>query len=1468
MKTKRTRWWLKSAALLCATVFGLTAFGGIHEWTPVEGGTTYWDDEANWAIGSEDWTDYRIGNNGAQITFRSAVSADDVDAVLVYNGEHTLVAEDASFGLSKPNAPLNFEAPWWYTGNPVLNITSGTYQFGSINLASNADYGGSATLNLNGGTLTASDVTVGADCTIVLNGGTLSATTVGGAGTLAIGANGGTFANAEAATISSAITGSGTLTKTGAGDLTISGDVTGFTGKIAVAAEAGYVTITALGVTVNEGEEFQFGAYYWTGAGTKTTTVDPDSGDEVQTVANTDVWANLDNWLVNGKVPTALPTATSTVIIPAGDGSALTIKCAGASDYTGYLTINRNVEFVRESNAQYKGITLTQVNGTGTLKISGNIRGSGAIYDQDYFNIYPSTESTFEINCALDTHGRIRLERVRESSTSKWSKVLNVKGALTGDGRIVCDDDTNSVQGMNFSGDTSAFAGTYEGASRAGWTRDATKFSGDARGSAAASWTFGRWEGNASQAGYTPFLVNNVTYQFGQLTAPLMHFWRGYTGSNTTGATIEVGALADKTSTVVGSLSPNGNTLRKVGATSTLKYTNSGTIGGTVEAYEGTTVIEGTATGFTLKFSGPDATIKIARSTTTETTVEPEEEGGEATTTTTTTANIPATFVPGFTDALAGCQYEVAQETVDNVTYDVYTVLKDVATDSAGTTYDSVALALAAIAADETGTLTKAITLAKSTTEAVTLPLGYSLALNGKTVGSVAGAAGVGVAYDEATDTWTTVDNTAAIWKGDAAGANWADAANWSTGYVPDESTAVTFNYSALVYLSEYAGPTHKCATLKLKDGVTVEFAPTGRNQNLYPRIAVYGENVWGDATLKLYRCGLYNAHGSAIKIFPNVMFENQGIGYDSYVENGSFTFARRVSGTGMFVCYNACQFNAGITVEGDSLVDCRVTPTFAENATLVGDGTLVCTGSMPGTRLAEALKNGENWTGTFKLVNTTHKSVTWLDNLGNANSTVSFDNVTTYLYTSAGIGGSHGVGTMNIAAGGLKINGSYSSGNFVFPAKLTGTGTFTVGIAGNNNKNVQFTGDCSEFAGTIAWANDTVNTRVVIGDDTTAAFTAGTVVVNAGKTLGAATVNGTLEGAGAVAFTSIAPTTPTYGESWTGSIVLPVTNISAKTSLALPTLSTANGTIVVKGITRATNQDRLYLGTGASCTVAGTTQLDGELHVTDGSSNATYTWNKITGTGNALLTAEGGSAADITHAITTLDNYSGTITVGKNVTLTIGTINLASAPSAGDCLVKTAISGTGASISAANAKVAVNGEEITKPETLLLKSDGIYYGTATSTAYDGGDGSTFTIDASVAAVMTTYLPEGATLASTVEGKTFTYAQAYALGLVSVENDTLVVDDLTATIAIVDGKVVVSLGSTPVSVYTVTCNVYENTSLTDTWSETPAHTYVVGSETEAAGFTPASDAAGFYKVGVTIGNKQLVSEEVEEGTGA
>lgn len=1022
MSTTRTKSLFRSVALLGAMAAGTSAFGSFYEWT-APGGVGYWSDSGSWTLnGDGDLSDWRIGNgpdlqNGGYsaltVQFSQAEATTDENPLYIYGFPTTFTADNATAGLTKGTLVLH---PSWGWGGD-LTLGTGTYTFGSIEA--------NAALTLNGGKL-------------VLGGG------VTGTGSLAVGANGGTIEAAEAQTISTAVTGSGTLTKTGAGALAITGDVSAFTGAITVAEGAGSVTVGDSVIEAGETKSFAPDTtYYWTGA------------------AEDGLWATPGNWTVGGEVPTAPPAADSVVVIPEGEGE-LTIKCAGASDYTGYLTINRDVTLVRQASAQYQGITVTQVNGTGTLKFSGNIRGSGTIYDQDYFNIYPTTEATFEINCNLDTYGCIRLERVRESSTSKWSKVLKVNGALKGTGRIICDGDTNSVQGMRFLGDTSGFEGSYDGCSRADWSRDATKFEGDARGSASASWHLGYWAGKASEGGYTPFLVNKVTYQFGQLTDSNIHFWRGYTGSNTTGATVEVGALAGKTSTVTGSLHPD-NTLRKVGADSTLEYTNNGTANGTVEAYEGTTVIKGTATGFALKFAGPTATIKIARSTTTTTEVDSgvEDDPGTTdvdeskTTTTTTTDNIPAAFVPGFVDELAGYQYAVAQEEVDGVTYDVYTVVK-VAKDSADVEYYTVAAAIAALAEAEN----KTITLTRDYGTTIALPLGYTLDSAGFAC-TVTGAAGVAVV--ETDGVWTTVDNSEAKWVGDAEG-NWDVAANWSTKAVPDSGTKVVFEGDATVFLA--GNNSYDCGEFNIAQGKTVTLAPVDYNEANWPRVVVHGDiTSEGGCTLKLYRCGIDNGTSGTVNVSPTIEFYNtKG---DSWL-TGSFYLKAGLTGTGECRVYDGnLRFgkDSGITVNKGSVVDFRNGyPTFdGKSGTLSstgvnGNGRIVVSTLPPSREAAwtyfqNAFKNGERWTGTLVINYAPANGGFNLNNLGSAYSTVAFAQ-------DFGNGGYFTEPNVVVPTLSLETNVTIKNGSARAEAKkdeklvtftrLTGTGSLTTFATGN----------------------------------------------------------------------------------------------------------------------------------------------------------------------------------------------------------------------------------------------------------------------------------------------------------------------------------------------------------------------------------------------------------------------------------
>ena len=133
-----------------------------------------------------------------------------------------------------------------------------------------------------------------------------------------------------------------------------------------------------------------------------------------------------------------------------------------------------------------------------------------------------------------------------------------------------------------------------------------------------------------------------------------------------------------------------------------------------------------------------------------------------------------------------------------------------------------------------------------------------------------------------------------------------------------------------------------------------------------------------------------------------------------------------------------------------------------------------------------------------------------------------------------------------------------------------------------------------------------------------------------------------------------------------------------------------------------------------------------------------------------------------------------------------------------------------------------------------------------------GADGKTFNIDTAVQEALDTVL-KGKALTDTVAGATsgMTYAQAYALGLLDEETGD-VEKDVTPTIEVKNGKVVVSLDANAKDAYKVTLTVYESTSLNANATWLVKATYELDSEDEAAGFTPASAGAGFYKVGVTI----------------
>ena len=1063
--------------------------------------------------------------------------------------------------------------------------------------------------------------------------------------------------------------------------------------------------------------------------------------------------------------------------------------------------------------------------------------------------------------------------------------------------------------------------------------------------------------------------------------------------------------------------------------------------------------------------------------------------------------------------------------TVDNVT--TYTAVAGVAS-VGGQAYATMQDAFDAVTAqNDTVTLlsdlTETVTLNPNETVAITLvPNNHNIT----TATPFAAANGIvlGGLSDNGDGTWSmnVTNNKASTWTGTAGDELWATASNWSTGVVPSEYTTVTFNDAGRVRI---ASNNDVVSVAGMVVNAAVTFSETNIDYSKYPAVKICGGNVTGTGTLTLERCGL-SGNGSQVEVGCDLVFKgDSATTHDCFLQNGPFvlnggvsstlgrlhlitpvTFNGEVSlenatmtstvsggaaptfngavtlGEGATISTYAVTYNNALTIGEGAVVSVgSSTQTYGENFTMTGSGRFIGDTQLPGVKVRESLTQS-TWTGICELKGMTIKSVWWITDYGNENSKVCFNNVTTYLYNSS-YSGSHMVAGIEIGAGGLKVNGNYSGGSWTLPA-LSGSGTFTVGTAGNNNKNFYFPADCSEFSGSIAFASDTENTRVVFGT-TDREFKAKSIVVGSGAEVGAGAwtaengifVDGTVSlasassaltvpeggvvGSGKIVASAVPATAPALdADNWTGTFVADwegeVLSANKGKRIDFNSYGTANSIVEVTKLARG------YDGTGNDYTVVPTVKVSGTMTLDNGYSGKITTLTKLTGSGAVTF-------KNYTVNITTLDNFSGTLTPTDATGTTIGTINLESTPAAGTKIVSL---GENAKVNIDSTKVSVSGV-VDDTIKLELKSDGIYvaeppaakvaeivggeqyetlaealaaatdgatvklladitldarvepnlgagtaltidlggytitregtggngsafdvksgtvvitngvidctqddaaivadgvyaitarsganvtlggltvtvnsecgacvypfsgatvtilsgtYANTTSTPYrykqawtgmavnqvnpdkDGGvrtqritiyggsfkqvnpalgddswadgegtflasgyaatwnpstgywdvaesaggfpggaDGKTFTIDGEVT------LPAGKALTDTASAATgLTYAQAAVLGLLDKEG--ALKEDVTPTIEVKNGKVVVSLDGTAVDAtrYTVMLNVYEKSSLTAQWPAEPTTSYELGSETEAAGFTPSAAGAGFYKVGVTI----------------
>ena len=548
--------------------------------------------------------------------------------------------------------------------------------------------------------------------------------------------------------------------------------------------------------------------------------------------------------------------------------------------------------------------------------------------------------------------------------------------------------------------------------------------------------------------------------------------------------------------------------------------------------------------------------------------------------------------------------------------------------------------------------------------------------------------------------------------------------------------------------------------------------------------------------------------------------------------------------------------------------------------SSLTGTGALIAPPNPTyfyGNANTQTLLQNVAWQGVVEFSGTAYSASQFNPNLmKNSGSKIRFNGFTV---GTLGATQSEYVG-VELVGDGLTLNGDYTR-IFTF-SSIAGTGKLTVTKMANNDSYVFLRGDVSGFTGDITIAADS-GACIAFAD--TANYSQGAIIVGAGNSVtnseaatwtaanlivhGELVANGTMTVSGSL-----------WGNAGTG-----VYRANAATA-SVPTATSWNGTYVIGyELTGATdlnaygNADSLivfdgptsgsaWIGSGkAAYTVNAPLRLDSNLTLLDGlaATDDSYllTFSKLSGNGNfRTKTTNDGTGKTIRYAITELEDYAGTLYVSDKSTVTIGTVILDAEPADNVCVVDVVLGANNATI---NPGVWAVGETTGELEyrAFGFGGEGLYKKTSSPSedpTYENGDGTTFTIPASVTNSLHGVVAD---FSATAAGKGMTYAQAYALGLLN--ESTGEVSDLPA-VTITVGPQEIS-GETVNAValqlagslatrggYTVTCKVYKSASLPIPVATEPEA--VTLDPTGAAAWTQATgDAtAGFYQVKVTVSN--------------
>lgn len=543
----------------------------------------------------------------------------------------------------------------------------------------------------------------------------------------------------------------------------------------------------------------------------------------------------------------------------------------------------------------------------------------------------------------------------------------------------------------------------------------------------------------------------------------------------------------------------------------------------------------------------------------------------------------------------------------------------------------------------------------------------------------------------------------------------------------------------------------------------------------------------------------------------------------------------------------------------------------------LIGEGTLVAPPNpyyFYVNANTQSLLQNVAWEGTVEFAGNAYATWPFNPNLvKNAGSKIRFNG-----FSVATLGDSNSSYTgIELVGDGLTLNGDYTR-TYTFTT-LEGDGTLNVQAMGAGNSYI-FINDASGFTGGVTLASATA--RVVFGDTTTGG--GGSITVAAGcNVTNVATATWTASDLIVIGELVAKGTVTISGKLW-GDKSTGVYRVENAASHVTPASSWNSTYVIGYGMSGAVNPNNYgnanstvafaadlasgaYFGAGsdADYTISPTIRLDTDVSIkngfsyNDGAASNTVTFTKVTGDHNLATWTNPNAGRTAYYAITTLEDYSGTLVVNNKSSLTIGTVVLASAPETDVCVVPVTLGTSNASINSPAYAVASAGGETGTLEYRKVDggTDGLYKAAGGST-FDGGDGvSTFTIDAATVTALEAVVP-GGDLNATTNG--MTYAQAYALGLLDEttgEVSALPAVEITVGPAEISGLTVnavsLKLASSIAtrSGYTVTCKVYKSATL-------PVATVTAETETlDPAATTSWKQATGtdvknFYQVKVSI----------------